>query len=152
MKAIKESYNTVNKYPQKRARRLSYRMTKAETLLWNDALRRKLTGYTFYRQRPVVNYIADFLCKELNLVIEVDGYSRKFDEVIANDKKKQEDLELAGYTILRFKDEEVLSDLENVKKGICETIDELKIKGHGIVSRNFPLSSSEGEHPFPPLA
>ena len=49
-------------------------MTKAEACLWKFVLGgRQMMGYQFRRQRPVLNYIADFMCKELNLIIEVDG-------------------------------------------------------------------------------
>lgn len=49
-------------------------MTKAEACLWKYVLgRRQLLGYLFNRQRPLGNYIADFMCKEITLIVEVDG-------------------------------------------------------------------------------
>lgn len=69
-------------------------MTKAEACLWKYALRaRQMKGYQFRRQRPVINYIADFMCKDLMLIIEVDGLSHQFEEVIRKDKIRQEALE-----------------------------------------------------------
>ncbi|MCW3076617.1 MAG: hypothetical protein JWO32_1226, partial [Bacteroidetes bacterium] len=50
-------------------------MTKSEVCLWKYAFRAKQMGYTFNRQQPVLNYIADFMCNELKLIIEVDGYT-----------------------------------------------------------------------------
>ena len=90
-------------------------MTKAEACLWKYALRTgKLSHWKFRRQRPVLNYIADFMCKDLMLVIEVDVYTHLLEETIKKDKKKEDDLEQVGFKVLRFHDEEVLNDMENV--------------------------------------
>jgi very-short-patch-repair endonuclease len=63
-----------NKRLQFNANTLRKEMTKAEACLWKFVLRAgMMKGYSFRRQRPVLNYIADFMCKELMLVIEVDG-------------------------------------------------------------------------------
>ena len=90
-------------------------MTKAEACLWKYALRAsKLSNWQFRRQRPVLNYIADFMCKDLLLVIEVDGYTHNFEETLAKDAKKEKALEEVGFKVLRFQDEEVLKDIDNV--------------------------------------
>ena len=58
-------------------------MTKAEACLWKYVLKaRQLKGFQFRRQRPVLNYIADFMCKELMLIIEVDGITHHDEEAI----------------------------------------------------------------------
>ena len=58
-------------------------MTKAEVCLWKYALRASKTlGYSFTRQRPVLSYIVDFMCKELCLVIEVDGVTHLNEDVL----------------------------------------------------------------------
>lgn len=63
-----------NKDLQPFAKDLRSDMTKAEACLWKYVLKaRMIKGYQFRRQRPVLNYIADFMCKELILIIEVDG-------------------------------------------------------------------------------
>ena len=100
-------------------------MTKAEACLWKYVLRaRMMKGYRFRRQRPVLNYIADFMCTELKLIIEVDGFSHDDDEVFKNDMKRQEELIKAGFTIIRFQDEEVLKDMENVRRSLTIWIEE----------------------------
>ena len=87
-------------------------MTKAEACLWKYALRAGIRkGYGFRRQRPVLNFIADFMCKELMLVIEVDGVSHTWEETIRKDKIKEETLKKAGFHILRFEDESVLKHM-----------------------------------------
>lgn len=100
------------------AHTLRYTMTKAEACLWKYALRARQMGYTFNRQRPVLNYIADFMCKELNLIIEVDGYTHTREEVAEKDIVRQKRLEEAGFTVLRFKDEEVLKNIKQVRQVI----------------------------------
>ena len=65
-------------------------------------------GYEFRRQRPVLDYIADFMCFDLKLVIEVDGITHQWDETTEKDRRKEEALMEAGFTVMRFTDEEVL--------------------------------------------
>lgn len=68
-------------------------MTKSEACLWKYVLgRRQLMGYRFNRQRPVGNYIADFLCKELMLIVEVDGLTHQFEEVSEKDDMREKAL------------------------------------------------------------
>src|SRR5258708_17329986 len=87
-------------------------MTKAEACLWKYALSTsQMKGYKFRRQRPVINFIADFMCKELMLVIEVDGITHQFPEVILKDERKQAALEAAGITVLRFTYRRVLNEM-----------------------------------------
>ena len=117
LKLMSEKFD--NKYYKKTlkplARKLRGDMTKAEVKIWNDLLRKKqLFGFKFLRQRPIDKYIVDFFCKELNLIIEIDGYSHHFEEVYDKDIKRQKELEDLGFSILRFSDEEVLNDFNNV--------------------------------------
>jgi very-short-patch-repair endonuclease len=104
-----------NKNLQPNANRLRKEMTKAEACLWKYVLRAgKMKGFQFRRQRPVLIYIADFMCKELMLIIEADGSIHQLEEVIKNDKIRQRALEDAGFTVLRFTNEEVLKDIVSV--------------------------------------
>lgn len=104
-----------NKGLKKLARKNRSNMTKAEVKIWNELLRKKqFYGYRFLRQRPIGNYIVDFFCPELNLIIEVDGFSHDYDDVYENDKIRQKELESLGFKFLRFTDNDVLNDFENV--------------------------------------
>ena len=104
-----------NKSLQPYANRLRKEMTKAEACLWKYVLGAgKLKGFQFRRQRPVLDYIADFMCKELMLVIEVDGLTHEWEETIKKDQIRQKALETAGFTVLRFTDEEVLNNIQSV--------------------------------------
>ena len=71
-------------------------------------------GYDFHRQKPIDNYILDFYCSELNLGIELDGYSHEFIEVIEKDTVKTARLKNLGIAILRFSDDQVMNDMNNV--------------------------------------
>jgi very-short-patch-repair endonuclease len=103
------------------ARQLRSNSTKAEVKLWNELLKAKqLRGYGFLRQRPVDNYIADFMCKELNLIIEVDGISHEGKE--KEDALRDEVLSELGFGILRFTDQDVLEDLNYVEDTIISWI------------------------------
>ena len=85
--------NFYNKNLRKFASENRKQMAKAEACLWKYALKAKQLGYTFNRQRPVLNYIADFMCKEFKLIIEVDGYTHLLEEVAKNDIIRQYKLE-----------------------------------------------------------
>jgi very-short-patch-repair endonuclease len=126
-KATQVNHYAYNKQLQPLAHKLRYTMTKAEACLWKYVLRAGyMKGYGFRRQRPVLQYIADFMCKELMLIIEVDGISHQFDEVIKNDLIRQKALEEAGFKVIRFQDNEVLTDIENVRRVIEITVEEIE--------------------------
>ena len=113
-----------NKKLKKLARNLRNNSTPAEIRLWSELLKaRKMKGYQFLRQRPVLNFIADFMCKKLQLIIEVDGNSHSFEQQWYKDKAREKELEDYGFTILRFTDEQIFVDLDNVRLGIEKWID-----------------------------
>lgn len=118
-KASKSNNYHYNKNLQSRARELRNSMTKAECCLWKYVLnKRKMFGFQFSRQRPVLNYIVDFMCKELMLVIEIDGISHQFNDNEVNDRIRQSSLEQIGFTVLRFQDNEVLNNIGVVQSTI----------------------------------
>ena len=113
--------NAYNKNLKPLARDLRTNSTKAEVRLWVEVLSKGKTGYTFLRQRPVGNYIADFLCKEIMLIIEVDGYSHNFKT--EEDQQRDKNLSAIGFTTLRFSDDQVMKDVPNVERVIRAYID-----------------------------
>lgn len=123
---IEHTNNYYNNNLQKFANENRKQFTKGEACLWKYALKAKQMGFTFNRQRPVLNYIADFMCKELKLIIEVDGYTHLLEDVIKNDIIRQRNLEQAGFTVIRFKNEEVLNEINRVRETILNTIEQLK--------------------------
>jgi len=120
--------NHYNKRNQLFAHELRQNMTKSEACLWKYALRAgRMKGYSFRRQRPILNFIVDFVCMPLKLVIEIDGYSHFLDDVLMKDSIKDEALKEAGYEIVRFTDKQVLTDITNVISEIERTIECLEI-------------------------
>ena len=105
-------------------------MTKAEACTWKFLLSNKqMLGYSFRRQRPILNYIADFMCNELMLIIEVDGITHQCESIAKKDIIREKQLTEIGFNILRFRDDEILFDLENVNRAICFYIEEFE-KSH----------------------
>lgn len=113
-RASRENYYGYNIYLKLRGRELRKRMTRGERALWKMIRRKSLCEFSALRQRPVDVYVADFMIKELFLIIEVDGISHERPGQSEKDRKRQKDLEEMGFTVLRFKDWEVLDRPEDV--------------------------------------
>ncbi|MGM0587863.1 MAG: endonuclease domain-containing protein [Bacteroidota bacterium] len=118
------------RYPYRRdlqqlARKLRKNMTYAEILLWQE-IRRSKFGVRFHRQIPIKNFIVDFLCRELELVIEVDGSSHNDPTVLERDQMKQQELESLSITVIRFKNEDVLYHRPRVLSELDEVIEYLR--------------------------
>lgn len=97
-----------------KARELRKNSTLSEILLWQEIKERKLLGYQFHRQVPMLDFIVDFYCHELKLVIEIDGSSHNY--TYDYDSYRQNELEKYGVKFLRFDDLEVKKDLQNVMR------------------------------------
>lgn len=82
-----------------------------------------MKGFTFNRQKPLNNYIVDFYCKPLNLVIEVDGGYHFEEEQKIKDKERQQLLEEMGLHFLRFHDDEIRKDMNAVLRRIEQYVD-----------------------------
>jgi very-short-patch-repair endonuclease len=97
------------------------KMTESESVLW-EALRRLHCGYHFRRQHPIGDYIADFICLKKKLVVEVDGGYHNNPMQQQNDQMRTDYLERKGYTVIRFKNEEISDDLHEVIMRIKEQL------------------------------
>ena len=97
------------------------KMTESESVLW-EALRRLHCGYHFRRQHPIGDYIADFICLKKKLVVEVDGGFHNNPMQQQNDQMRTDYLERKGYTVIRFKNEEISDDLHEVIMRIKEQL------------------------------
>ena len=100
------------------ARELRQRETLVEKLLWRKLRNRKLCGCKFRRQACIGRYVADFLCYEKKLVIELDGSIHTFRKKY--DAQREEFLMERGFTILRFKNHVVEQDINAVVGRIME--------------------------------
>ena len=85
-------------------------MTFSEVKLWMHLNKFQMMGYDFDRQRPILNYIVDFYCKDLKLVIEVDGITHFDENVLAKDIVRDEDLAIYGITVVRLNALEVVNN------------------------------------------
>lgn len=103
------------------SRKLRSNSTKCEILLWDKIRRKQLNGYQFLRQRPIDNFVVDFYCKELKLAIEVDGSIHIGRE--EQDAERQSILESKGVSFLRFKNEEILTNIDGVLQVILRWVD-----------------------------
>ncbi|MBX2965198.1 MAG: endonuclease domain-containing protein [Cyclobacteriaceae bacterium] len=88
--------------------------TEAETWLWQHLRGRKLGGFKFRRQHPIHSYIVDFYCHECNLVVEVDGMIHKVNDNPGYDQGRTDDLVRLGLTVIRFTNNEVLTNIPEV--------------------------------------
>ncbi|MEF2277047.1 endonuclease domain-containing protein [Deinococcus sp. YIM 134068] len=96
-----------------KARDLRGRQTPEEQMLWR-ALRNRFLTLKFRRQQPIGPYIADFVCYEAHLVIELDGSQHAEEAARAYDAVRTEFLEAGGFKVLRFWNNEVRFNLEGV--------------------------------------
>jgi very-short-patch-repair endonuclease len=89
--------------------------TEAERQLWR-ALREQLPGYRFRRQHPIGRYVTDFACPACKLVVEIDGGQHALPQ--SQDATRTAELSRRGYRVIRFWNNEVMSNLA----GVIETI------------------------------
>ena len=101
------------------AKNLRHHSTDAEKRLWERLRARRLDGLKFKRQVPIDNYIVDFVCLDARLIVEVDGSQHADQE--AADARRTQNLEAAGFLVLRFWNSDVIARVEAVLATIAET-------------------------------
>ncbi|MEY4472165.1 MAG: hypothetical protein RL671_469 [Pseudomonadota bacterium] len=109
--------------PTLRSRQLRNNATEAERKLWPHISARKLRGVRFNRQFPIGQFICDFVSRERRLVIELDGGQHAFSTEY--DARRTAFLEMQGYKVLRFWNNEVLDNLDGVLAVIAQTLDNM---------------------------
>ena len=107
--ASPDRYGILKKFAQENRNN----MTEAENTLWLLLSNKKL-GVKFLRQYIIGDYIVDFICRELQLIIEVDGGYHSEPRQQESDLQRENYLHEKGYRVLRFNNEEILFDLEKV--------------------------------------
>lgn len=113
---------TTNRELIQKARELRKNMTLAEKILWSELKSKKLSGYKFRRQLPVFDYIVDFYCYELNLIIEIDGPVHNLPEIEIYDDKRDKLFRTNGYVVMHLSNDEVVSNLDTTLTKINELI------------------------------
>jgi very-short-patch-repair endonuclease len=94
--------------------------------MWEILRDRRLAGIKFRRQSPISIFIVDFHCRELNLVIELDGQIHGDHRQLAHDGNRDSYLRSLGCTILRFSNRDVFKDREVVLTQILQTAERLR--------------------------
>ncbi|MBO6497751.1 MAG: DUF559 domain-containing protein [Roseivirga sp.] len=115
--------NTYNKHLKHNARKLRNESTPGEAILWKYVLRGKgFYGLQFNRQFIIENYIVDFVCRELKLIIELDG--KYHDQIIDQDRVRDKRLKELGYQVIRIPEKFVIEDVNSVYHYLKEFIPE----------------------------
>ncbi|MER8728006.1 endonuclease domain-containing protein [Mesorhizobium sp. M1027] len=99
---------------RKNAKSMRRGMTDAELKLWNELRAHRLMGMSFRRQVPIGPHIIDFACSTHSLIIEVDGSQHADPESVQRDEARSAYLNASGWTILRFWNDDVVRDIDNV--------------------------------------
>lgn len=104
-----------------RAREMRSAPVNAEKLFWSEVRSRRLGGFKFKRQFLIGPYIADFVCPEKMLVVELDGPFH--DDRAAYDADRDEFLRARGYRVMRFKNEQMAEDLSAVLASVLHALE-----------------------------
>ncbi|RUU17571.1 endonuclease domain-containing protein [Mesorhizobium sp. M7A.T.Ca.TU.009.01.3.2] len=99
---------------RRNAKSMRHVMTDAELKLWNELRAHRLMGMSFRRQVPIGPYIVDFACSAYHLIVEVDGSQHADTENLQRDEARSAYLKASGWTILRFWNDDVIRDIDNV--------------------------------------
>ena len=123
--ASKENNFHYNKKLNCFAKENKKQLTKSAVYMWKFILSsRQMMGYQFRRERPILNFIVDFVCLDLMLIIEVDGISHETDEAFRRDRNRDKKLNEIGFAILRFSSLIVIKDRPSVNEIIVKWIEE----------------------------
>ena len=120
----KQDKHNISPAVRQRAKELRHEQTPAEQKLWNLILNRQLGDYKFRRQHPIGNFIVDFYCAEVGLVIELDGDSHA--EQVKYDAARTDRLDDWDYHVIRFTNRELHSNMEGVLRRILELCEHLE--------------------------
>ena len=112
----------------KKARELRKYETVAEKILWARLHKNQILGLQFRRQHPINRFIADFYCPKIKLVLEVDGSIHDLPENQDYDIGRSEILKDFGITVIRFTNEQIVDDIENVIIEIEREVKNLLLK------------------------
>jgi very-short-patch-repair endonuclease len=91
--------------------------------MWEILRNEKIAGFKFRRQYSIYSYIVDFFCTKLRLAIEIDGEIHDTQDAKKHDLERQQLIENLGIKFIRFKNEEVFKNIENVKENLYQMIE-----------------------------
>ncbi len=102
--------------------------TQAEAILWEGLKTKQLNNYKFRRQHIIDRFIADFVCLKTKLVVEIDGLIHQLPDNIESDRSRTKALEAKGFTVMRFTNDEVLQDINNILHSILYALENVRNK------------------------
>ena len=108
------------KFAARASKTLRQNSTDAERKLWSYLRDRRLLGFKFVRQQPIGPYIADFACRDADLIVELDGSQHAEDDAIDHDERRSAFLMEHGYRVVRFWNGDVLRHIGGVLELIAE--------------------------------
>lgn len=132
---------------RRKARELRNGATDAESHLWQRLRLKQLAGFKFRRQVPIAGYIADFLCPEAKLIVELDGGQHS--DQIAYDERRTGVLQAKGYRVLRYWNNDALVQTEAVLEDILRALASISSNGesNGTPPQPSPaLRAREGDN------
>jgi urocanate hydratase/very-short-patch-repair endonuclease len=127
-KLLKEFVSEHRKFP-----------TEAESVLWNFIKSKKIENYIFRQQHIIGDYIADFVCLDKMLVIEIDGLIHQLPNIKVNDDERTKWLNEAGFEVIRFTNDEVLLDIENTLNKLLKKLELLPSHKNLVSAEKSPL-------------
>ena len=111
--------NRVSDNQRNFAKQLRGNQTALEARLWHEIRAKRLDGWKFRRQVPIEGYVADFVCFEARLIVEVDGPLHRTDEARLHDAERDAVLQDAGFRILRFDSDIALGRMvEDIRRAL----------------------------------
>ena len=108
------------------SQKLRSTQTKAERKLWQRINRDQLLGFRFNRQKPLLSYIVDFYCLKAKLVIELDGSQHYEPDYQEKDRLRDAELNSLGFTVMRFDNHSVMTNIDGVMEAIYQYLSEIK--------------------------
>ena len=119
---MKKALHNYTKYSVNRAKELRKDMTVFEQKLWYYLRAKRFFGLKFRRQVPIGNYIADFVCKDKMLIIELDGSEHLEDKQLIHDIIRDDYLRSKGYKVIRFYNNDIEKNINLVLQSIKDSI------------------------------
>ena len=108
------------------SQKLRSTQTEAERKLWQRINRDQLSGFRFNRQKPLLSYIVDFCCLKAKLVIELDGSQHYEPDYQEKDRLRDAELNSLGFTVMRFDNHSVMTNIDGVVEAIYQYLREIK--------------------------
>ncbi|MDZ7717316.1 MAG: endonuclease domain-containing protein [Balneolaceae bacterium] len=122
-KSIKLSLHAgAEPYQFRYAKELRREMTKAEEVLWEQLRARRFLNLKFRRQHPILDFVVDFYCHELKLIVEADGKYHSEENTQYYDDERTKELQRYGYLVIRFSNEEILNDMDQVLRQLKKKV------------------------------